>query len=83
LYDLYKAITNIDTDNNKLLQCYNEYMKFSVARPPTRKKFLRNMESKITDDEFLGDTRSLLPPDEIYKPDEAWELVKKELVRKI
>lgn len=83
LYDLYKSISNIEIENDKLLRCYREYMKFSVANPPTRKQFLRNMEEKIVDDEFLGDTKSLLRPDEKYDPNEAWELVRTELVEKI
>ena len=83
LYDLYKAMNSIEVDNNKLLQCYREYMKFSVASPPTGRQFLRNMEAKIIDDEFLGDTKSLLRPDEKYDPGEAWKLVKTELVEKI
>jgi predicted nucleotidyltransferase component of viral defense system len=83
LYDLYKTMSSIEVDSNKLLQCYREYMKFSVAQPPTRKQFLRNMEEKIIDDEFLGDTKSLLRPDEKYDPNKAWELVKTELVENI
>ncbi len=83
LYDLYKTMSSIEIDKNKLLQCYKEYMKFSVAQPPTRKQFLRNMEEKIIDDEFLGDTKALLRPDENYDANAAWELIKTELVERI
>lgn len=83
LYDLYKVMSSIEVDNTRLLHCYREYMKFVVAQPPTPKQFLRNMEEKMLDDEFLGDIKSLLRPDEKYDPNEAWELVKKELVEKI
>ena len=83
LYDLHKTMSSIEVDNNKLLQCYKEYMKFSVAQPPTRKQFLRNMEEKIIDDEFLGDTKALLRPDENYDANVAWELIKTELVERI
>src|SRR4030042_2888439 len=58
LYDIYKTITNIDIDNEKLLKCYREYMNFVVANPPTRKQFIKNMDEKMLDDEFLGDTRA-------------------------
>lgn len=83
LYDLYKVISSIEVDNDKLLQCYREYMKFVVAQPPTQKQFLRNMEDKMADDDFLGDIKSLLRPDEKYDPNKAWELVKTELVERI
>lgn len=83
LYDLYKVMSSIEVDNTRLLQCYRKYMKFVVAQPPTQKQFLRNMEDKMLDDEFLGDIKSLLRPDEKYDPNKAWELVKKELVEKV
>jgi len=83
LYDLYKVISSIEVDNDKLLQCYKEYMKFVVAQPPTQKQFLHNMEDKMADDDFLGDIKSLLRPDEKYDPNKAWELVKTELVERI
>jgi predicted nucleotidyltransferase component of viral defense system len=83
LYDLYKTINSIEIDNNKLLQSYREYIKFVVIRPPTMKQFLRNMEEKMNDDEFLGDTKALLRPDEKYDPQEAWEKIKTELVERI
>lgn len=83
LYDLYKVMSNIEVDSSKLLQCYREYMKFVVAQPPSQKQFLRNMEDKMVDDEFLGDTKSLLRPDEQYDANKAWKLVKSELVERI
>lgn len=83
LYDLYKVMSNIEVDSSKLLQCYQEYMKFVVAQPPTRKQFLRNMEDKMVDDEFLGDIKSLLRPDENYDANEAWELVRTGLIEKL
>ena len=58
-------------------------MKFTVSQPPSRKQYLRNMEEKILDDEFLGDTKALLRPDEKYDPNVAWETVRKVLVENI
>jgi len=51
-------------------------MNFTVDKPPTIKEYLQNVESKIQDDEFLGDTRLLLRPGEQYDPVSAWEFVK-------
>ena len=56
---------------------------FVVENPPTQKEYLLNMEQKIEDTEFLGDIEMLLRPNEIYNPQEAWELVKKELIEKL
>lgn len=41
------------------------------------------MEHKLQDEEFLGDTEMLLHPDENYNPQEAWKLVRKELIEKL
>jgi hypothetical protein len=51
-------------------------MNFSVKSQPTVKEFWQTMELKIQDEEFLGDTRLLLRPDEPYNPVEAWAVVK-------
>ena len=83
MYDLYKAMTGIKIDTDKLIQCYNEYMKFAVDKPPTQRQFLLNIEEKLYDSEFLGDTKALFRTDEEYNPHVAWELIKKELILKI
>jgi hypothetical protein len=63
-------------DIEKIIQCYREYIRFSVENPPTAKEYLKNVELKILDEEFLGDTHLLLRPNELYDPVEAWGLIK-------
>lgn len=84
LYDMYIALTqHPDLDIDALLNCYREYMKFSVDHPPTQKQYLLNMEAKMEDPEFLGDTIALLRPDVPYDPKEAYEIVRTKLIEKI
>lgn len=83
LYDLYKALTLAKLNIEQVMTCYNEYMKSVVVEPPTQKQYLQNMELKMRDNEFLGDIKSLLRPNEKYNTNIAWELVKKELVERI
>jgi predicted nucleotidyltransferase component of viral defense system len=83
LYDLYKVMSNIEVNSSKLLKCYKEYMAFTASHPPTSKQFLRNMEEKMMDNDFLGDIKSLIRPDELYNPMIAWEMVRTRLVDKI
>ena len=45
------------------MECYGRYMEFSVDKPPSYKQFMQNMELKMQDSEFLGDTELLLRPD--------------------
>jgi predicted nucleotidyltransferase component of viral defense system len=66
LYDLYKALSTQTVNTENLIKCYREYIGFVVDVPPSRKEYLQNMDIKIIDDEFLGDTQMLLRPDEVY-----------------
>lgn len=58
-------------------------MNFSVDNPPSRNEFILNMEAKINDPEFLGDTAGLLRKGKSYEPLLAYELVKTELIENI
>ena len=83
LFDLYKAISTGSLNTDKVLECYHKYMEFVVDNPPSQKEFIQNMEIKMQDDEFLGDTELLLRPDEKFNPQEAYEIIKKELIEKL
>ncbi|MBK6591176.1 MAG: nucleotidyl transferase AbiEii/AbiGii toxin family protein [Acidobacteria bacterium] len=72
LHDLYKAYQEQRPDFSQIIEVYRKYIAFSVDNPPTRKQFLRNLETKMQDNEFLGDTRALLRPTEQYDANEAF-----------
>jgi predicted nucleotidyltransferase component of viral defense system len=84
LYDMHIALTQqTDLDREALLHSYREYMKFSVQNPPSRKEFLLNLEAKMKDAEFLGDTTALLRPDVPYNQEVAYQLVRTQLIERI
>lgn len=84
LYDMYIALTQKhDLDVDAIIRCYREYMRFAVEKPPTQREFIVNMETKMNDSEFLGDTTALLRPDVPYHPQEAYELVRTQLIERI
>ena len=83
LYDLYKALTNHNLDTKLIIQCFNKYMQFSVGQAPSQKEFLQNMELKMQNDSFIGDITALIRPDEKYNREDAFELIKKELIEKL
>jgi len=83
LFDLWKALSTQNVDTDKIIRCYREYIDFVVDNPPTQKEYLLNMEQKVEDTEFLGDIEMLLRPNEVYNPQEAWELVRGELIEKL
>jgi predicted nucleotidyltransferase component of viral defense system len=84
LYDMFIALTQKpELDVDALLHSYREYMKFSVEKPPTQREYLLNMEAKMGDSEFLGDTTALLRPEVPYDPQVAYTLVKNTLIERI
>jgi predicted nucleotidyltransferase component of viral defense system len=83
LFDLWKAISTQSVDINKVIYCYKKYIRFVVDNPPTQKEYVLNMEQKIEDLEFSGEIEMLLRPAEKYNIQEAWVLVRKELIEKL
>ncbi len=75
LFDLYKALSELNVDVLKVINCYKAYMKFNGGSIPSKKLFLKNLERKIYDPEFTGDTTSLLKSGDIYDPAVAFDKV--------
>ena len=82
LYDLYKALQNPKLNSDNVITCFKEYMKWE-GKNPTYKLYVSNMEDKMKKDEFLGDTKTLLRPDEIYDAQEAYRIVKEKIIDKL
>lgn len=83
LFDLYVGLTDGQCDTDEIIQCYKRYMSFVVEKPPTYKQFVNNMETKMTDLEFLGDTLGLIRPEMAYNSEAAYQLVKELLIDKL
>lgn len=81
LFDLFKALQSIDSlSREKIIQVFQNYMKHEISGIPSKLSYLKNLEDKMKDPEFLGDTTALLRPDESYDPNEGFDLVKKEII---
>lgn len=80
LFDLYKALTTAKINENNVLECYFKYMDFVVDHLPTYKEYLLNMEDKMRDDEFLGDTKGLIRLEDNFNPQISYDLVKSRLL---
>ena len=83
LYDLYKVLTTKELNIDNVLKCYHQYMDFVVDHIPTYKEFIINMEDKMQDEEFLGDTQQLLRPDENFNPHDGYEVVRSVLIDRL
>ncbi len=80
LFDLAYALQNAEVNPEEIVRCYKRYIGFVVETPPTYKQFIANMEEKMMDPEFTGDTVKLLRPGISYDPNSAWDLVREELI---
>lgn len=58
-------------------------MSFVVQQPPTYKQFINNVEEKMSDPEFLGDTQNLIRPDREFDPQSGYELVLEKLIERM
>lgn len=84
LYDLYQAfIKNSEIDINEVIKCYYNYMNHSNEEAPDRELYINNMEEKMNDPEFIGDTTALIRPEENWNPVEAYKLIKTEIFEKL
>lgn len=81
LYDLYTALnSDVSLSREKIIQVYNHYMKKEVTGIPSSEIYLKNIEAKMRDRDFLGDTTALLSPNIMYDPSDGFRLVKSELI---
>ena len=83
LFDLAYALQNAKVNPEEIVRCYKRYIGFVVETPPTYKQFVANMEEKLADPEFTGDTVKLLRPGISYDSISAWETVCEALVNRI
>jgi len=83
LFDLHKALENPNLNPDNVIKCYREYISFSNGESPSKIVYLANMEEKMREEVFLNDTQALLRPSLTFNPQEAYEIVKRELIEKI
>ena len=58
-------------------------MDFTTEHLPTYKEYVMNMEEKLQDSEFIGDTAQLIDSSMVFNPEEAYRLVKEMLIDKL
>ena len=80
LFDVYTALGTGRLDLGRVIEAYDRYLRFVASHAPTYKEFVMNMEGKMQNEEFLGDTVGLLRPGVAFEPQGAWEKIRDELV---
>ena len=83
LFDVYTALVTGNINPERVITAYNKYLRFVVSNIPTFKEYVLNIDGKIKNPEFYGDTTGLLRPGLDYDPEAAWEQVRKEIISKL
>lgn len=84
LFDLDYSRLNENLNPDLIVDCFKEYITYSTnKRHPSQKEFLKNIEEKETNSEFIGDIEALLRLGIKYDQKKAFEWVKSELISKI
>ncbi len=85
LFDLYRALSSTEVDVETIIRCFKEYMNFAVKSPPTQLEFIKNMDAKMQDSEFLGDIFEIILPKiaQSYDNQKAYLYLKERLLDKI
>lgn len=68
---------------DEVMRRYHRYMSFSVQQPPTYKQFVANMEEKMANPDFWGDTQLLLCPDDAFDSIVGYGVVKEQLIERM
>ena len=80
LFDVYTALITGKLDLDRVMTAYDRYLRFVASHAPTYKEFVLNMDEKMQNPEFLGDTTVLLRPGLTFDPQAAWEKVRDDLI---
>jgi len=82
LFDLWYSLTHLNPDIDLIIKTYREYITRQGRRILTE-DFKINLENKINDLEFRKDMVGLLRLDRTYNPDEAFQLIKSEILDRL
>lgn len=80
LFDVYTALITDKLNLDRVMTAYDRYLRFVASHAPTYKEFVLNMDEKMHNPEFLGDTTDLLRPSLTFDPKPVWEKVREDIV---
>ena len=82
LFDMWYALSQTQADSTKIIEAFTIYLAKEGNRI-TKKQFLRNMDLKMKETEFMDDIEGLLRPGLEFNPEEAYELVKSKIIEQL
>lgn len=82
LYDLWLALTRLELDDARILECFGRYLEVQDARV-SRAEFEANLAAKLRSRAFLEDTVPLLPTGTAYDAAAAGAAVHRRLIARL
>jgi predicted nucleotidyltransferase component of viral defense system len=82
LFDLHRALQDERLDTDDVMDCFLQYMD-NEGKKPSHALYTSNMDDKLANAEFLGDTNNLLRPGTEYDPVKSYRIVKEKLIDKL
>ena len=82
LYDLWRALTDLEIDAKAVVSCFQAYMDHG-ATTVTRAMFEANLAAKLASRAFREDVLPLLRTGEAYDVDQAGALVRKQILARL
>ena len=80
LFDVYTALITDKLNLDRVMTAYDRYLRFVASHASTYKEFVLNVDEKMYNPEFLGDTTDLLRPGLTFDPQPVWEKVREDIV---
>ena len=82
LFDLWYANERKELDVSKITKTFHSYLENDGLKV-SAKEYILNMEKKIIDKNFTGDTDGLIRAGVNYNPTHAWYIIKHNIISKI
>ncbi len=82
LFDLWLGVTEGKADAGRIIHAFKKYME-TEGQTVDSMHYEKNLQEKLRHRGFLSDLNPLLPADAIYDVQEAYVLIKKEIVDKL
>lgn len=82
LFDLWYANERKELDISRIIQTFHSYLEKDRLKV-SAKEYILNMEKKIVDKNFTGDTDGLIRAGVNYNPIHAWDIIMQNIISKI
>ncbi len=82
LFDMWYALTQTNANPSKIIEAFNQYLQ-KEQKHISKKQFVRNIELKMKEKDFIDDIEGLLRPGMEFNHEEAYELVMSKIIENL